>query len=362
MGILYWGHRTIPIEQLDHKKEKTRFSIIIPFRNEVKNLPKLINSIQNIEYPSELFEILFIDDESTDGSGDLIPDQLQNSHLKFRVLKNERHSASPKKDAISLAIEHSQYHWIFTTDADCILSVHILKAFDNCIQKEDPYMIVGPLGLIESIGLNYHFQNLENLGLQSISVGGYGIQRPFMCNGANLAYKKDLFKSVNGYQGNDHISSGDDIFLFEKIQKKYPGKVRYLKSRNAIVLTHPLSRWKHIIEQRVRWASKISAQNNTISLLLGLIVFSTNLYLVLGFLYSLIILEYSSYYLLFFFFKSLVDLIMISISAQFFGKRIHLLWFIINSLIYPFITLLITLRSITGKYEWKGRRISKLKK
>ncbi len=37
-----------------------------------------------------------------------------------------------------------------------------------------------------------------------------------MCNGANLAFRKDVFNEVSGYKGNIQIASGDDEFLMRK--------------------------------------------------------------------------------------------------------------------------------------------------
>ena len=77
-----------------------------------------------------------------------------------------------------------------------------------------------------------------------------------MCNGANLAYERKLFYEVDGFAGIDHIASGDDMLLMHKIAKKYPGKIYYLKSVDAIVSTHPMQSWKQFFNQRIRWASK----------------------------------------------------------------------------------------------------------
>ena len=43
---------------------KTSFSIIIPFRNEAENLPVLLESFSKLNYPTDLFEVILIDDES----------------------------------------------------------------------------------------------------------------------------------------------------------------------------------------------------------------------------------------------------------------------------------------------------------
>jgi hypothetical protein len=62
---------------------------------------------------------------------------------------------------------------------------------------------------------SHHFQQLDLVSLQGATIGSFGIGKGFMCNGANLAYKKSLFQELNGFR-NDTIASGDDVFLLQK--------------------------------------------------------------------------------------------------------------------------------------------------
>ena len=69
------------------------------------------------------------------------------------------------------------------------------------------------------INLLSSFQITENIALTAITAGFCGINRPFMCNGANLAFTKHAYIEVNGYSNNFHISSGEDVFLLEDLKK-----------------------------------------------------------------------------------------------------------------------------------------------
>ena len=361
MALIYFGFRSVPSMDFpqEQKEKKTRFSILVPFRNEAENLNLLLESLKSLNYPTDCYETIFINDGSTDNSEEIIHQALQDSGLHYTVTNNDRTTGSPKKDAITKAITLTLHEWIMTTDADCRLHAEILDCYDRFIQYKEPYMIVGPIGLVQSTGLNYYFQLYEHLALQTFTAGGFGLKAPFLCNGANLVYLKDKFLQLGGFMGNDHIPSGDDIFLFEKFRKRYPNKLHYVRSYNAIVFTTPLKNWKAIIEQRVRWASKITSQKNPFSRWVGLIVFLTNLWLIVGLLYSLFNPDHLINYLIVLFHKLLVDLIIITSSSQFLTVRIHLLAFIINSLRYPFISVWIAIRSLNGKYSWKERHYNK---
>ena len=77
-----------------------------------------------------------------------------------------------------------------------------------------------------------------------------------MCNGANLAYQKDVFFEVGGFEGIDQVASGDDMLLMHKIQTRYPNEIMFLKSKDVIVTTRAAESLKEFINQRIRWASK----------------------------------------------------------------------------------------------------------
>ena len=87
------------------------------------------------------------------------------------------------------------------------------------------------------------FQSIDFLTLQGIT--GASVQRRFhsMCNGANLAYERDAFFEVKGFEGIDSIPTGDDMLLMHKIYLQHPEKVFYLKSPAVIVETEPALSW-----------------------------------------------------------------------------------------------------------------------
>ena len=251
MLVLVYGFRKVPIFSSEITQNKTRFSVIIPFRNEAENLPNLLRSINLLQYPAEMFEVIFINDASEDASEAIILKTIKNSRFSIKLLQNNRISNSPKKDAISEAIKNSNFEWIVTTDADCELPKSWLKTLDAFIQKNNPMMVCGPV-IYESNGsFIENFQQLDGLSLQAVTIGSFGLQNPLLCNGANLAYNKEAFLKVNGFSGNDHIASGDDIFLMEKMKKAFPEQVRFLKSEEAIVSTKPQKTWKNVINQRI---------------------------------------------------------------------------------------------------------------
>jgi len=366
LAILFWGNLKVPeFFSEENTSEKTKFSVIISFRNEAEHLPELLISLQKINYPKDCFEVIFVDDESEDDSVEVIrkvistPLNDQPNEIQFQIIKNVRKSNSPKKDAITLGVSKAKYDWIVTTDADCEVPSNWLQAFHSFIIKKQPLLIAAPVGLLNQKSLIGKYQIFDLLSLQTVTMGSFGMNNPLLCNGANLCYKKEIFQSLQGYEGNNHIASGDDIFLLEKVNNKYPNKIHFLKSKEAIVTTKTEDNWMDLITQRIRWASKTSKQNNWVSKLIGLVVFLCNLLLIIGLILSFLDTNYLSYLLLFWMLKLIIDFLFIISTASFFGNKIKFLHFIFSSLLYPIITTIVIFGSLFGTYSWKGRPFKK---
>lgn len=336
---------------------KTKFSIVVPFRNEARRLPALVESLSKLKYPQEAFEVLFVDDESEDASAEQI--NLLKPKFSFQIIPNERQSNSPKKDAITTAIKIAKFEYILTTDADCIAPVNWLQQYDAYIQETQASMVCGPVNFDNTRTFSTRFQHLELMSLMGATIGGFGLRQPFMCNGANLCYSKKMFESLNGFENNSHIASGDDIFLLEKALKQDKKSVGFLKSLEATVITKPESTWEEALQQRIRWASKTSRFKNGFAVFSGLVIALMNALLVC--LFVLVLFQQGNPKLFFFVFiiKLYIDFLLIFKSTQFFKNREVLFSFLLSSLAYPFVSSYIVVASVFLPYKWKGRRFKK---
>ncbi|WP_239524857.1 glycosyltransferase family 2 protein [Leptobacterium flavescens] len=338
---------------------QTRFSIVIPFRNESSNLPSLLDSLKTLDYPAPMFEIIMIDDDSTDNSTQIIRDFSATTTLNISVIRNIRSSTSPKKDAIETAISRAKNEWIVTTDADCILPANWLWIFDSAIGTNGPKFIAGPVTYMVEDRFSDHFQLLDFQSLQAITMGAFGWKKAFLCNGANLAYEKKAFVEVMGFIGNDIIASGDDIFLLEKMQKHYPDKVVYLKNRDLIVKTRPQNGWNALVQQRIRWAAKTSAYKNPMGKWIGSLVLLMNISLIVLLIISLISASYWGYFLISFAVKFFIDLLLLAYAAFFFQQKEQLKNYPLSSVVYPFFCVYVALSSFKKGYVWKGRNFER---
>ncbi len=348
----------IPFESKETTHD-TNFSIIIPFRNEVAQLPKLLQSITALQYPLKNYELIFVDDDSEDDSVEIIERFFAYTQNDIKVISNSRKTNSPKKDAIHTAIHQATFDWIITTDADCLVPKSWLQTFDQFIKKNSPKLIVGPVTYTSKDTFLERFQHLDFLSLMGSTIGGFGIRKPFLCNGANLCYNKHTFFEVGGFDGNANIASGDDIFLLEKIVSKHPTDVYYLKSEKAIVVTQPQPTFKQLIDQRTRWAAKSTAYTNNFSKLASVAVLSMNLLVIVLFLGSLF--RINSWYLLLLVFciKFCVDLLLLFKTSSFFKQQHIVKHYIVSSLVYPLFIMFVIINSLKSGYSWKGRVFKK---
>jgi poly-beta-1,6-N-acetyl-D-glucosamine synthase len=362
LGSMTWiliGLMKHPYFHANKSKPNIKFSLIIPFRNEAENLPRLLTSLRKMKYPTSHFEILFVNDASEDASQEIILAELVDSDISYQIFQNERYSNSPKKDAISLAVKKAAYDWIATTDADCSVPQIWLLHLSEFIQKQKPKMVCGPVLFETDSTLLQQFQFWDGLSLQAATIAGFGWNTPVLSNAANLAFKKNAFFEVNGFEGNNHLASGDDVFLMEKIKKLFPHRIHYIKNSATAVVTQPVDSLKKLIMQRIRWASKTSKNKNIRTRLLGSIVFLGNIGFIIAFISCFIYPMEAQFFAFYLLLKLTADTLVLGMTTSFFKKSMLSPFLFPCNFSYPFVVVWVFINSWNGSYEWKGRNFRK---
>ncbi len=360
---LMYGWKKLPEFVLKKLNAENGFSIIVPYRNESENLPNLFKSLSSLHYPLEKFEIILINDESLDDSKKLCEDFQKNfPEMSIRLLENKRRSASPKKDAVQTAIDVSNFEFIVNTDADCVVPTNWLQAFDQEICGNNSKLIAGPVGFVQEARkkkpLFQKFEEMDFMSLQSTTMGSFGIEKPFMCNAANLCYEKKAFLNHSGFLKNDKIVSGDDVFLLQTLRKK-DVKVSFLKAEDQIVYTKLQQSLSGLINQRIRWAAKASDYESNFGKFSGILVFLMNLFLIIYGGLTLFGLVPYQFVMLVFLLKFIADFILIYMAANFFNRESLMRNYFWCSVVYPFFSVYVVILSLFSGYEWKGRRFRK---
>lgn len=352
--IYYWlGWKSIPEYRGTNKTPQTKISVIIPARNEEENIGQLLSALQNQSYSGSFFEIIVVDDHSTDNTANVIK-EFPNVRL---ISLNESNLNSYKKKAIEKGIEAATADLIVTTDADCIPSYNWLRTIAEFYDEKKAAFVVAPVIMDCNSSILQILQALDFMVLQGITAAAVHKKKMSMCNGANLAYEKKGFYEVGGFDQIDHIASGDDMLLMHKISKKYPDRIQYLKSKEAVVHTQPMKTWKEFFNQRIRWASKATYYDDKRILPVLLLVYLFNLLfpvlLVAGFSDHRYFFIALGYWVL----KTLIELPFFVSLAKYFDKRWAINWFLLFQPLHIFYTLMAGVLGQFGKYEWKGRRV-----
>ena len=336
---------------------QTNISVIIPARNEEENIKACLESIVNQLYPVP-FEVIVVDDFSTDRTAAIVS-SFADKNVTLISLKDftKEELNSYKKKAIEIAISKAKGELIVTTDADCIVPGLWLQTIASFYEKHHPAFIAAPVRYYGENTFLKIFQSLDFMTLQGIT--GASVYKKFhnMCNGANLAYEKKAFLEVGGFSGIDNIASGDDMLLMHKIFERYPERVMFLKSTDAIVKTKPAGSLKEFLNQRIRWASKADKyKDKKITAVLLLVYLFNTWILFLGVLTGF-------YSILFYWFigvlvaKTTVELFFLYPVSRFFNKEKLLWWFPLAQPFHILYTILAGWLGKFGSYKWKERKV-----
>jgi biofilm PGA synthesis N-glycosyltransferase PgaC len=352
--VYYWlGWRSIPDFIPSEKLPATKISVIIAARNEESNIGALLHALQQQTYPRELFEIIVIDDHSEDRTPEIVR---QFRNVKLLSLQDNV-ANSYKKKAIETGIAAATGELIITTDADCIPPEEWLKTMAAFKEEKQSVFIAAPVVINCNASIVQIFQALDFMVLQGITGAAVHKNKLTMCNGANLGYEKKVFHAVNGFAGADHIASGDDMLLMHKIWKKYPDRVHYLKSQEAIMSTQPVKTWKAFFSQRIRWASKARLYDDKRILPVLILVYLFNLSFLVLLIAGFVDHRYWIAVLMLWLLKTLVELPFFRSLSGFFNKQWAVKWFFFFQPLHILYTIISGLFGQFGKYEWKGRRV-----
>ena len=336
----------------------TKISIIIPARDEEENIATCLDTIIHQNYPTYLFEVLVVDDHSTDNTPKIVS-RYSDKNVKLISLKDFIASGeinSYKKKAIEIAVQQSTGKLIVTTDADCIAPNNWLSTIAAFYEASNPEFIVMPVAINCSSRFIEIFQALDFMTLQGIT--GASVYKKFhsMCNGANLAYTKKAFIAVDGFEGIDKIASGDDMLLLHKIYTRYPDGIAYLKSTEAIIQTQPVHSVSQFFNQRIRWASKADKYDDKRIFVVLLLVYFFNVWILLlgvGALFFPIALHLFILLIA----KTIVELLFLFPVAGFFKKTKLLCYFPIAQPFHVLYTVIAGWLGKFGSYQWKERKV-----
>jgi cellulose synthase/poly-beta-1,6-N-acetylglucosamine synthase-like glycosyltransferase len=361
--------REIPVYKeatVNNTKNLPFISIIIAARNEEKNIGTCIESIIRQTFPSNKFEVIIINDHSTDNTVSVVLSYKQENIylINLEDFTQDQILNSYKKKSIETAIQFAKGELIVTTDADCVAPEKWLETLASFYEEKSPVFVALPVAFKNALKQEsflkkffINFQSLDFMMLQGIT--GASVYKKFhsMCNGANLAYEKKTFFEVNGFEGIDAIASGDDMLLMHKIQNRYPEKIMFLKSEDVIVETAPAATFKDFIHQRIRWASKADQYTDKKITAVLLLVYFFNVWIFILGISSFFSLKIFYCFLICLVIKTIVEFVFLYPVSKFFGKQKLLWWFLPAQPFHILYTIVAGFLGKFGSYQWKERKV-----
>lgn len=335
---------------------KTKVSIIIAARNEEENITATIEDVLAQNYPKELYELIIVDDHSTDNTAEIIK-SYHESGVKLIQLNESEPLNSYKKKAISEAINQASGELIITTDADCRMGNNWLTTIVSYFEQNNYQILSSPVTYFQEKNRFERFQTLEFMFLIGLGASGIGNKIPSTCNGANLAYKKAVFIELGGFKGIDDLASGDDELLLHKIASKYPQGVGFCKSGDAVVYTQAKENLPEFISQRKRWASKSVKYKNKKIVVVAICVWLFNLSFLCNFITGLLALQMFKVFIIQYIAKLFVEFYFLNQVAAFHKRKELLKYLPLITFIHSIYIVYIGIAGNSGKYNWKGRMV-----
>lgn len=334
-------------------------SVIIPFRNESENILKSLKSLSEQDYPIEKYEVIYVNDSSTDDSLYKIMAAEKPSNFNVISLSDFSSEKAFKKKAVSFGIENARGSIIVTTDADCMHNrswlSELLSNFDN-----QTGFISGPVGFEPGENVFSKIQALEFAGLVLSGAGLIGKGKPTICNGANLAFRKSVFKKLKGYSDQMHLSSGEDELLMQKISVETDYNVKFCWRKEAVVFTQPNKSINDFFQQRKRWASKGLFYKNNVLIFRLILIYLFYLGIIAQiflsiFLSKLILVNF----IVCLIFKFFLEYKIISAGRDFLFNRGLMKYFFVSEIFQIIYLIIAGVSGTFGSFKWKERIIKR---
>jgi glycosyltransferase involved in cell wall biosynthesis len=344
-----------------HRRSQPMVSVLVSVRNEEEHIRACIDAILAQDYPAHLYEVIVIDDYSTDAT---LRTARSYTYENLRVLDLSKYfgdgaeKTPNKKKALTIGVKNARGTLIATTDGDCVMDSTWLTTMVDYYLRHEYKLITGPVLLTPIRRLLGLWQQADVMSLIGITAGTIASRYPVMCNGSNMLYERKVFIAVDGYKGNTDVPSGDDIYLMQKIDAAYPSGVGFVRDMRACVHTVPVATIRGLIAQRVRWTSKSTGYTRRSITAILVYVYLFNLLIMLcglmafrpvGDAWLPVAIAFGS--------KWLVDLFFNIPVYGFFKRRWVLLLLPIFECIHILYVVGIGVLGLTGKYVWKDRKI-----
>jgi len=327
------------------KKEAPQVTVLVCARNEEHNLRDCLESLLTSDYPFEKVEILVGDDNSEDGTSDII-EEFAHKYKSIRAVEiaHEKDGLIAKANVLNQLIDESKYEFQVIIDADMVVTKGWLRLMVSAL-KSGNHMVSGYTQVQQSTWL----ANLQFIDWQSVLFVMKTMAdfiRPISILGNNMAFNKATYDKIGGFRGLGPTDV-EDLGLLQKFQKG-GFKTMQLVASDGYAYTKPQLTFGELLTQRCRWMNGVFTHHFT----LGVPAFFARLWVVFACLALFVNLNLAAFIAFY------------GLSTNWMKSRIltsktksHNSIFLISPIIISLLDTLALLRLLLiGKVSWKGRK------
>ena len=337
-------HKVLKVSSYD---ALPRVSVVIAARNEEDQISNLINDLIIQEYPINQLEIVLVNDRSTDSTLDIITEASNNyAFIKVVSINEESKEMTPKKNALTKGIESALGEIVVLTDADCRVGKLWVSSMAYSVMNQNCISIGFSEVTNENDSLFDRYQRIDFFSIIIANAGVSGWGAFWSGSGQNLAFYKNDFEAIDGFQDVRKRISGDDMYLVQAISNLKNGYVHI--DPNSFVKTSPVKSVSSFFNQRVRWSSNAKMNFYDAPLFFGflLTMMIYNLLILFSFLLGNPWLSLLSI-------KFILDALVIFLGGKLFDRNMDILAYCVWAILQPIYVPLIGIWGIRGKFYWK---------
>ncbi|MCF7927668.1 MAG: glycosyltransferase [Spirochaetales bacterium] len=241
-------------------------TVIIPARDEEKNLPALFRSLKN--QTDQDFEIVLVNDRSQDKSLELMQQfSRERGGVTLVQLPGGPRTGNPKQFALARGIEHASGAILLFTDADCRVPESWIEKIRQCFTDQKTGLVFGPVhtryngehsgeplgnGFLRRFLVGY--QAFDHIFRYFYTVGTAGLGNGTGGFGNNLAIRQKTLEDIGGYESIPY-SVTEDAALISAVRSRGIYRIVPLTSRAVKIQAEPKHHLRDLASQEIRWST-----------------------------------------------------------------------------------------------------------
>jgi len=326
-------------------------SIIVVARDEAERIAGCLTALAKQNYPGAL-QVILVDDHSADDTAELMR-AFANGRKNWLALQtpDDARWRSGKKNGLATAAARATGQLLFFTDADCQPPPDWLV---RCVAAwPDDAILLAGFSPLHSAGSSRwdRFLSTASLADALTAAGLIGWNRGASCTGRNLAFRRRLLTSLDGYANLPDTLSGDDDFVLQAASRLPDDRAAYSFDPDTFVPAAGPNNWRSFLQQKKRHLSASRHYPAGRKMFFGL-YHGSNLGV---WLLAPLFLFRSPWYLFILFCKFAAEGLILSLWARQMGQKLYWRTFLWWQALFPLYHLWCLPGAWAGRLSWKGR-------